>query len=232
MSASAPTLTERLQAFRRAMVGRMAASDVELMERVEGRRAAASGTVASALQPGDMAPGFSLPDQHGKPVLLSDRLALGPVVVVFYRGGWCPFCTLTLRAWQEALPALHEAGGDLLALSPQQVRVCSESAERDLLAYPVLSDRLGRVADSYGVGHEHPEALRPLYLRLGHDLPRINGAPSWRLPHPSTFVIAPSGRIALAHVGRGAWERLEPDAAIAAVRVLAGAPPCPPDEPG
>lgn len=199
----------------------MAPCDVALLERA-ANEIAASETMAGALRPGDEAPDFRLPDQHGAPVRLSERLAIGPVVVLFHRGGWCPFCTLTLRAWQDALPTLHEAGGDLLALSPQQVHACSEAAERDLLAFPVLSDPGCAVADRYGVGYEQPESLRPLYLRLGHDLPRLNGAPSWRIPLPATFVIAPDGRIALAHVKPETWDRLEPDAAITAVRAMTG----------
>lgn len=220
MGAGGSTLTERLQAFHQAMIGRMAPGDAGALQRTEGELAA-SGAAAHALAPGAAAPDFRLLDQYGTPVRLAERLALGPVVLVFYRGGWCPFCTLALRAWQDALPALHEAGGDLLALSPQRVRACSDCAERDLLAFPTLSDPGCAAADSYGVGYEHPEALRPLYLRLGHDLPRINGAPSWRIPLPATFVVAPGGRIALAHVRPEPWRRLEPEAAIAAVRALA-----------
>ncbi len=221
MGVSGSSLAERLQAFHKAMLGRMAPGDAALLKRVEGEMAVA-GSPADTLRLGDTAPDFRLPDQHGAPVQLAERLALGPVVLVFYRGGWCPFCTLTLRAWQDALPELHDAGGDLLALSPQQVRDCCDSAERDLLAFPVLSDRACAVADRYGVAHEHPEALRPLYLRLGHDLPRINATPSsWYMPLPATFVIAPGGRIALAHVGLKPWDRLEPRAAIEAVRALA-----------
>ena len=220
MGVSGSSLAERLQAFHRAMLRRMAPGDAAVLKQIEGELAAA-GPPADALRPGDLAPDFLLPDQHDVPVRLSERLALGPVVLVFYRGGWCPFCTLTLRAWQDALPALHDAGGDLLALSPQQVRDCCDSAERDLLAYPVLSDRACAMASRYGITHEHPEALRPLYLRLGHDLPRINATSSWRVPLPATFVVAQDGRIALAHVGLQSWDRLEPSAAIEAVRALA-----------
>lgn len=222
MGVSGPPLAERLQSFYRAKIGRMTPGAVAVLERAEDELAASEVT-AGALRPGSRAPDFCLPDQHGVPVRLSERLALGPVALVFYRGGWCPYCTLTLRAWQDALPALHEAGGDLLALSPQQVRACSESAERDLLAYPVLSDRGCAVADDYGVGYEHPEILRPLYLRFGHDLPRINALPSWRIPLPATFVVAPDGRIASTHVTPLERDRLEPYAAIEAVRALAQA---------
>lgn len=220
MSANGPSLSERLQAFHRAMLQRMSPPDVEALRRGE-EQAASADAAAAALQVGATAPDFRLPDQHGRPVHLAERLALGPVVLVFTRGGWCPFCALALRAWQDALSDLHDAGGDLLAISPQPARACSQTAERDLLAYPVLSDAGNAVADQYGVAHEQPDVLRPLYKRLGHDLPRINGTGDWRLPLAATFVVAPDGRIALAHVELVTWRQLEPDAAIRAVRDLA-----------
>lgn len=213
------SLSEQLDHFHKGMVQRMCGADVEALsaQEEELRRA---GVGQDALRPGDLAPDFSLPDQHGKQVRLADRLVHGPVVLVFFRGGWCPFCALTLRAWQDALDRLHDAGGDLLAVSPQPCTGCSQTAERDLLAFSVLSDRGCAMADSYRIAFDMPESVRPLYARLGHDLPRINGTGTWRLPLPASFVIAPDRRIALAHVEIASWRRLEPGDAIAAVRRL------------
>ena len=84
----------------------------------------------------------------------------------------------------------------------------------------MLSDPGGIVSDRYGIMIDLPEVIRPLYLRLGHDLPRINGTGNWRLPRASTFVLARDGRIALAHAGETQRHRLEPEAAIEAVRRL------------
>jgi peroxiredoxin len=221
MSTGGPLLSERLQAFHQAMLARMGPCDAEAWHRGEAQMAASEIT-AGVLRVGGAAPDFCLPDQHGAEVCLADRLALGPVVLIFFRGGWCPHCTLTLRAWQDALPELHDAGGDLLAISPQQLRDCTQTAERDLLAYPVLSDRGHLVAEGYGLAYELPEVLRPLYARLGHDLPRINGTGDWRLLLSATFVIGQDKRVASAHAGTLIWQRLEPRDAIAAVRALAG----------
>lgn len=221
MSTGSPLLSENLEAFHWAMLARMGPGDVDAWRQGEAQMAASEVT-AGALRAGDVAPEFCLPDQYDVLACLADRLALGPVVLIFFRGGWCPHCTLTLRAWQDALPELHDAGGDLLAISPQQIRGCAQTAERDLLAYPVLSDHGHRVAESYGLAYDLPEVLRPLYARLGHDLPRINGAGDWRLPLSGTFVIGQDRRIALAHVRSTIWQRLEPRDAIAAVRALDG----------
>ncbi len=214
------SLSEQLHRFYQGMQNRMAPADLEVLCLADQEMAAAEA-VRAMPQPGDIAPSFSLLDQNGTTVSLADRLALGPVVLLFVRGGWCPFCTLSLRAWQDALPRLHDAGGDLLVVSLQRVDVCGMVAERDLLAYSVLSDPGGAVSDRYGVMTDLPEIIRPLYLRLGHDLPHINGTGDWRLPLASTFVIARDGRVALAHTPSTQRHRLEPDAAIEAVRRLA-----------
>lgn len=219
MNEGQPSLCEQLQRFYQGMQSRMAPADLDALRQAETQMAAV-GADQAMLQPGDAAPEFSLLNQHGTAVSLSDRLALGPAVLLFIRGGWCPFCTLALRAWQEALPRLHDAGGDLLVMSPQRVDVCGMVAERDLLACSVLSDPGSAVANRYGLVVELPEIARPLYLRLGHDLPRINGTGTWRLPLSSTFVVAPDGRIALGRADLSLKRRVEPEAAIEAVRRL------------
>jgi peroxiredoxin len=214
------SLGEQLQRFYQGMQNRMAPADLEALRHADAQMAAAQADRAM-LRPGDFAPEFSLTDQYGFAVGLADRLALGAVVLLFIRGGWCPFCTLSLRAWQQALRRLHEAGGDLLVVSPQRTDVCGMVAERDLLAYSMLSDPGSAVSDRYGLTVELPEIIRPLYLRLGHDLPHINGTGTWRLPLPATLVVAPDGRIAMAHADPSLTQRVEPDVAIEAVRRLA-----------
>lgn len=219
MGAGPTTLAHRLQALHRGMMARLTAGDLADLREADAQALAPIGR--PMLGVGDPAPGFRLTDQNGAVVRLSDRVAQGPVVLLFSRGGWCPFCTLQLRAWQDELPRLHEAGGDLLAVFPQRVEVCARTAERDLLAYPVLSDCGGCVADLYGVSTELPEVLRPLYTRLGHDLPRINGSGDWRLSLTSTFVVGRDGRIAFAHTDRALPDRLAPGPVIDVVRGLA-----------
>jgi peroxiredoxin len=216
------SLAEQLNGLYRGMQSRMAPVDFETLRHAEAQLAVGQADQA-ILQPGDPAPGFALLDQNGASVRLADWLALGPVVLLFSRGGWCPFCTLWLRAWQDALPRLHDAGGHLLAIFPQQAAACGRTAERDLLAYPVLSDPCGMVADSYGVTVDLPEMVRPVFLRLGHDLPRINGSGTWRLPLPATFVIASNGSVAMAHADLVLPNRLDPKDAIRAVRRLVAA---------
>jgi peroxiredoxin len=212
-------LTRQLEAFRAGLLARLPAADrLAILHAAEDLRANADGRKSP--DAGEPAPHFALPDQHGRIVRLADLLAHGPVVVLFIRGGWCPFCTLTLRAYQDALPAMEAAGAHLLAITPQQEGSCSAVAERDLLAFPVLSDQGNEVADRYGVAYELAPALRRLYARLGHDLPQLNRTGDWRVPLPATFIIGAGGLVVRAHVEPVAHRRLEPAEVVRSLQSL------------
>jgi peroxiredoxin len=115
---------------------------------------------------------------------------------------------------------LHRLGAEVLAISPERMRRCAETAERDMLDFPLLSDHDSQIAERYGLAHELPECLRPFYLKLGHDLPQVNGTGNWRLPLTATFVIGQDRRVILSHVEIPTYRRMEPTEAIAALRAL------------
>jgi peroxiredoxin len=219
MQNSQASLTRQLEAFRASFQARLPPGERGHLDPAEAATRLALRD-RHVPREGERAPDFALPDQHGTMVRLSDRLSQGPVVLLFVRGGWCPFCTLTLRAYQAALPAIHEAGGDLIAITPQPATTCSMMAERDLLAFQTLSDKDNLVARAYGIAFEIDPLVRPMLERLGHDLPRLNGTGNWTVPLPATFVIAPDGRVALAHVEAGNYRRLEPATAVEALETL------------
>lgn len=173
-----------------------------------------------APRPGDRAPDFVLPEARGGTVDLAARLAAGPVVLVFYRGGWCPYCNLELRAWQALLPRLQARGGSLIAISPQTPDGSLSTAEKNALGFEVVSDSGLRVADAYGLTFRMPPDLQVLYRERGIVLPDVNGEDDWRLPLPATFVVAPDGWVALAHVDVDYRVRLEPEEALARVEAL------------
>ena len=213
------SLTQQLLAFKAGLMARVPEKEREVI------RAAAEDLRAGALVrkvpgPGEAPPHFTLPDQHGRRVSLSERLAHGPVVLLFVRGGWCPFCTLTLRAYQRALPSIQALGADLLAVTPHPADTTCLVAERDLLAFPMLSDHDNVVSEQYGVAYDLAEPVRKLYLRLGHDLPKLNHIDNWRVPLPATFIIGGDGRIVRADVQPAAHLRLEPSEAVATLQSL------------
>ena len=182
----------------------------------------ATGIEGRALQAGSPAPDLTLPDALGRPVRLSTLWAQGPLVLIFYRGGWCPYCNLELRAWQQQLPELRRLGAQLVAVSPQTPDHSLSTAEKNELAFPVLSDSALQAATGFGVAFEMPPDLIELYGLMGHDLPVLNGNGRWVLPVPATYGIDRDGRIVYAHIEADYRERAEPRDVLLAMADLAG----------
>jgi peroxiredoxin len=174
-----------------------------------------------ALQEGDGAPNFRLPNAQRGSIELKALLERGPAVLIFYRGQWCPYCNLQLRAYQKLLPQLQELGANLVAVSPQTPDNSLSTAEKNELAYPVLSDVGLHVTRAYGLAFDLPSELVELYQRRwNNDLVKWNGEGGWSLPIPATYVIGQDARIALAHVGPDYRDRLEPEAVLARLRTM------------
>lgn len=169
---------------------------------------------------GDTAPDFVLPDANANLVTLSALWATGPVVLAFYRGGWCPYCSLELRALQSRLGEIAGAGATLVAVSPQTPDSSLSTVEKLALSFPVLSDVGNVVASSYGLVFSLPQELREVYAGFGHDLPTTNGDDTFELPIPATYVIDRTGKVAWCHVDPDYTTRAEPDDVIAALGTL------------
>jgi peroxiredoxin len=176
--------------------------------------------IKKALKTGDYVPDFTLPNPSGRPVSLAGLLRGGPAVVTFYRGGWCPYCNLQLRAYQQVLGEITALGAKLVAISPQLPDDSMSTAEMNRLSFDVLSDIGNRVARSFGLVYSLPQELRAALASNNKALPGINGDNSWELPLPATYVIAPDRRITLAEIELDYRESLEPDAIITALRAL------------
>jgi peroxiredoxin len=173
-----------------------------------------------AVKVGSRAPDFTLPNAVGNDVSLRRLLNEGPVVVSFYRGIWCPFCNLELRALQQSAAEIVELGGCLVAISGQTPDNSLSTAEKNGLTYEVLSDAGLAVARSYGLVFELPEYLQTDYRELGHPLPQFNGTDEQTLPIPGTFVIDPAGIVRFAYVNPNYMYRADPATVIAALRAL------------
>src|SRR3954452_9850176 len=168
---------------------------------------------------GDAAPDFELPDARGGSVTLAGLLSDAPVVLVFYRGAWCPYCKLQLRAFQAALADIHAAGATLVAISPQTPDNSLTLAEQAELAFPVLSDVGNAVAHRYGLVFALGAEDRELHSDIGIDVTAFNGDDSWELPAPAVFVVDADGTIRYAWVAGDYRWRIGPDEALAALRV-------------
>ncbi|WP_026411366.1 peroxiredoxin-like family protein [Actinomadura oligospora] len=181
---------------------------------------AASGQADKALTVGDTAPGFSLPSASGQTVALDDLLAVGPVVLTFYRGAWCPYCNLALRALQQHHDQITERGARLVAVSPQIPDESLTLTEKHALAFDVLSDVGSETAAAYGLAFEVTEGLAAVYDKLGFDLQRVNAGHPRTLPLPATYVIGTDHTIAWAFVDTDYTARAEPTDILAALTAL------------
>lgn len=182
----------------------------------------ATGIAARAKHAGDLAPDVTLPNAHGRPVRLSDVWRRGPLVLVFYRGGWCSYCNLQLRAWHQQSAELARLGATLLAISPQTLDNSLDTSENNQLAFTVLSDSNLEAANGFGLAFTlHPE-LVSFYGSVGTDIPVLNGNGLWVLPVPATYVIDEEGRIRFAHIEEDVRERADPGSVIRAIAELFG----------
>eukprot|EP00177_Eucheuma_denticulatum_P001915 GFKZ01003423.1.p1 GENE.GFKZ01003423.1~~GFKZ01003423.1.p1 ORF type:complete len:259 (-),score=49.44 GFKZ01003423.1:513-1214(-) len=169
------------------------------------------------------APDFSLPNATNKTVSLSSLLSThSAVVLTWYRGGWCPYCNLTLRALALAVPELEKVNARLVCLTPETPDESLSVKEKLELPFEVLSDDGVEVADKYGVMFQVPDDIKTLYKSFGFDLDGTNGnaekSRMARLPLPATFVIGKSGKVEWSFVDVDYTKRAEPADVIAAVK--------------
>jgi len=146
----------------------------------------------------------------------SDLLALGPLVIKFFRGRWCSYCVTELEAWRDLYGTVREREGLLVAIGPQIGRQSDFMAGQHGLPFPVLHDPGNLVAEKFGLVYTVPEYHRAYYLSILVNIPFVNGDKSWRLPLPATYVIGRDGRVLFAEAHADFRVRPEPEEALAA----------------
>lgn len=212
------SLQSELDSFKNAWLERVGPDTAKL---VDQDNLALQALAAKALRAGDRFPAIVLMNQLGEELDLGMLANEQPLLVTFYRGGWCPYCNLELRAYQKALPEILALGARLVAITPETPDNSLSTAEKSDLSFPVLSDAKGLLSEALGIRFELSPAIQALYQKFGHDLPARNGDDRWSLPMPATFVVEKGGVIAFAFVDPDYRKRLEPDAAVDVLRSLA-----------
>ncbi len=153
-----------------------------------------TGIESRTLPVGAPVPEFALPDATSKLVRSSDLLALGSVIVNFFRGRWCPYDVTELEAWQAVYPQVRERGALLVAISPQLPRQNDFTVQQHSLTFPVLSDAGCRVAEMFGIAYTVPERMQKHMRSILVNIPFVHGEQgdaTWRLPLPATFIMKP-----------------------------------------
>jgi peroxiredoxin len=204
------SLKEQLAEYRAGWYKRVPAERQAIMQRhIDQLR---SGTIArTMLKVGDRAPAIVLENAKGATVDVATLLKDGPVIVNFYRGGWCPYCNFELKAYQEILPEITAAGALLVAISPEKPDDTVSTAEKNALTFEVLSDTGQKVGRAFGLVYEFTEELKSAYHGFNVDIPARNGAPDeWALPVSATYVIDRDGSIIYAYTDPDYRDRADP----------------------
>ena len=164
----------------------------------------------NALQVGDKIENFILPNHLGKNIELADLLNKGPVVVSFYRGAWCPYCNLELKALNDFLPQFKTKSAQLVAISPQLPDQTLTTAQKNELEFDVLSDVGNKVAQQFGLLFTLDKRIQELYTGFGIDFEHTYGDKTYQLPLPATYVINQEGVITYAFLNEDYTLRAEP----------------------
>ena len=179
---------------------------------------AASGITEASLKAGDHIPEFELPSVEGRLVGSEELLGRGPLVLSFFRGGWCPYCALELGALQDALPDIEARGASAVAITPDTGAAFAAVKSKNGLDFDILSDLDYGLALLFGILFKLPDPIRDLYLRIGIDLGARHGnRHAWLLPIPATYVVDRQGIITHANVDPDFRRRMEPSEIIKAL---------------
>ena len=205
---SMPAFRERAE--RHASRGQFLSLAIELVR--------ATGISRWGKHVGEEAAAATLPGARGEVISLQERWSRGPLVVVFYRGGWCGSCIRQLRAWEANVAALASLGASLVAVAPEPVDRLRDTVRTHKLSFPVLSDERLEAAGAFDVALSLPPELVELYAFVGADAPVLDARGQWAMPIPATFLVGCDGRILFAHVDMDGPERTAPAKGIRLVR--------------
>jgi peroxiredoxin len=181
-----------------------------------------SASQVQPLLPGMPAPGFELRDAAGQPVRFDPAALQKPLVLTFFRGGWCPYCNLHLAELRKAEAELKGLGFDVWFISVDKPELLYASLEQPDIGYAVFSDAQLAATRAFGIAFEVPPELVEKYLGYGIDLEAASGETHHVLPAPSTFLIGQDGVIRFGYTNPDYTVRLHPDVLLAAARAYVG----------
>lgn len=180
-----------------------------------------TGIEDALLPTGSKAPEFSLPDSiSGKLIQSADLLALGPLIINYFRGRWDPYCVTELETWRDLYPEVRRRGALLVGISPQTLRQGDFAVQQHGIPFPLLQDANCDLAAQFGIAYPVSQAMERYYRSILVNIPFINGgknvmsaegAGAWRLPLPATLVISQDGFILFAEAHADPRVRPEPD---------------------
>ncbi len=190
----------------------------------DGKIVSAADAAKNALPVGAKMPAFNLNDANGKAVASDDLLKQGNLVVVFYRGAWCPFCNLYLRNLQKNMPQIKAAGGNLIAVSVENPDNSLKISRKNELDFTVLSDPNLTVARKFGIVYQLPPETDELYKSRGLDIAKYNEMEKAELPLSATYIVNQKGEIVYAFLEPDYKKRAEPQTIIETLQKIKSPP--------
>jgi peroxiredoxin len=161
------------------------------------------------LKPNDKAPVFTATDQYGKKINLEETLKKGPVVLVFYRGQWCPYCNQQLKKLEDSMALLAAKGATVLAISPETAANINKTVEKTKATFSILHDEGMAIMKSYDVAFAVDEKTVTKYKDYGIDFVKVNGEVNGaNLPVPALFIIGKDGKIVFRHFDKNYTKRV------------------------
>ncbi len=213
------SLTKQLLEANNASREKIPAEALAIMDKATGDLLQQSLS-KSVISNGSELPIGELTNTKGEKVNISSFIGTKPLVISFYRGGWCPYCNIELKALQNSLSNFKELGAELIAITPETPDNSLTTKEKNELEFEVLSDINNIYAKSLGLVFEMPEDLIALYHQFGLHVDKHNENKSYELPMPATFVIDVHGKIILSFVKEDYTKRLDPNDIIASLQEL------------
>jgi peroxiredoxin len=208
-------------AERKTLIAKYVPAEIQAVHARTVERLQAENIAQRALSIGALAPSFELQDHNGK-LVSSAQLFVDhtKIVIIFFRGRWCPFCVGQLEAMNLIAPEIQKAGAALMAISPQTVKQSFFMADQHKLRFPLLSDAGNQVARQFGLVYSVPDAQRQVYRSAFVNLPFANGDESWELPIPAAYIIDRNGPILYASANVDYTSRPEPIDILAATATI------------
>lgn len=210
------TLTEQLQEYAATSATRIPAPAQEIMAKAIADLKA-TNLLAKAPKQGDRFPSFTLPNAQGKSTSLSSLLDKGKVVLTFYRGGWCPYCNLELKAFQAVLPEIEAKGATLVAITPETPDNTLSTRDKNELKFEVLTSKNNGLARDLNLVYQLPDDLVTLYNNFGIDLQNSQGNEENELPIAATYIIDQDGTITYDFLAEDYKLRANPQEVLAAL---------------
>lgn len=180
----------------------------------------ASKIVANAIQVGQTLPNGTLLSESGKSVTIDQLMDGKPLVINFYRGGWCPYCNLELTGLEEVADDIRALGANIIAMSPESVDHINDTKNKNGVSFSMFSDEGSKFSNTLGLVFTLPKVLQDIYLTFGIDVEKHNGESRFELPIPATIIVKPNREVVYIYADGDYTQRSEPGILLSVLKSL------------